>query len=52
MILVADLKKYNLWNKDMVELSEICGTDFDHIKQKYKSAWQLRITAARSKWMR
>ena len=62
--LVADLKKYNLWNQDMVDQIKYHDGDLelitlipDHIKQKYKGAfeidpvWQLRITAARSKWI-
>lgn len=62
--LVADLKQYNLWNQDMVDQIKYYDGDLelitsipDHIKQKYKGAfeidpiWQLRITAARSKWI-
>jgi ribonucleoside-diphosphate reductase alpha chain len=62
--LVADLKKLNLWSKDMLDHIKYYDGDLSHVdripqelKEKYKTAfeldpeWLIEITAARGKWI-
>ena len=62
--LVADLKKLNLWDKDMLDQLKYYDGDLTHIdiipetlKEKYKTSfeldpeWLIEITAARGKWI-
>jgi ribonucleoside-diphosphate reductase alpha chain len=62
--LVEDLKKYNLWTKDMLDQLKFFDGNVaaiaeipQHIKAKYKEAfqidpeWLIGLTAARGKWI-
>lgn len=62
--LVSDLKKLNLWNKDMLDTIKYFDGSIQmihnipqHLKDKYKEAfeidpeWLVRISAARGKWI-
>ncbi len=62
--LVEDLKKYNLWNQDMLDQLKFLDGNVsaiaeipEHIKNKYKEAfqidpeWLIMLTAARGKWI-
>ena len=62
--LIEDLKKLNLWNKQMLELVKyydgeltMIDTIPQHIKEKYKGAFEIdpvhliHVTAARGKWI-